>query len=65
MMRDEERIGMYYTFGTIDWYSEMAGIEADNKSRRPGGVYGAARFLKLAALLCALVLKNLSTVKRK
>lgn len=62
-MRDEERIRMYYDFGTLDWHSEEAQMKKQTK--KTGGVYGAVRFLKLAALLCALVVKNLSTVKRK
>lgn len=62
-MRDDERIRMYYEFGTMDWYSETA-RPAGNKDRA-GGVSGAARYLKLATLLWSLVLRNLSTDRNK
>jgi len=62
-MRDEERISLYYDFGTMDWRSEMA--QGNKKTGKTGGVYSGVRLLKLANLLISLVLKNLSTAKRK
>lgn len=62
-MRDDERIRLYYEFGTMDWYSETA-RSAGNKTKT-GGVRGAVRYLKLATLLGSLVLRNLSADRKK
>ncbi|MCL6478429.1 MAG: hypothetical protein K6T65_08425 [Peptococcaceae bacterium] len=60
-MRDDERILMYYEFGTMDWYSEAA--RPGEKEGKTGGVRGAVRYLKLVTLLWSLVLRNLSVKK--
>ncbi|MFZ5643777.1 MAG: hypothetical protein ACOY46_09330 [Bacillota bacterium] len=54
-MRDQDRIEMYYRFGTKDWRSEK------EKASRPGGLLnGGIRYLRLATLLWSSILKNLS-----
>lgn len=60
-MRDDERIRLYYDFGTRDWRSEMARLNI--KVKKNSG-FRTVRLLKLAALLWSLVLKNLSADKK-
>ncbi len=63
VMRDEERISLYYDFGTMDWRSEMA--QGNKKTGKTSGIYSGVRLLKLANLLISLIIRNLSTAKRK
>lgn len=62
-MRDEERISMYYIFGTLDRNSEKAPAPAEKKAA--GIAFRAVRIIKMSALLWAAALKNMSHDKRK
>lgn len=60
-MRDEERISMYYKFGTLDRHSEKAPAE----KKAAGIAFRAVRIIKMSALLWSVALKNMSHDKRK
>lgn len=60
-MNDEERIRMYYVFGTTDCASETA--RSPRERGKNGGIRNAVRFLKLATLLGSLVFKNMSVTR--
>ena len=62
-MRDEERISMFYKFGTLDRLSETAPAPAEKKAA--GTAFRAVRIIKLSAMLWSVVLKNMSDGKRK
>lgn len=57
-MRDQERIEMFYRYGTMDWHSEEARAGASN-AKNAGSARGL-RMIKLASLLWAVVLKNVA-----
>lgn len=63
VMRDQERIEMYYKFGTIDNYSEKH--ICGGKIEKGYICFTPVRYFKLANLLWSAVLKNMSAEKRK
>lgn len=58
-MRDEERISSYYKFNTTDYHSE----KCLNDKRIKRSVLSPPGYLKRAALVWVLALKNLSPSK--
>lgn len=63
-MRDEERIDLYYRFGTTDRRSE---VESKNLIPGKSYTYAPAKYFRLASLLWTLALKNMfpDRIKRK
>ena len=61
-MRDQDRIDLYYRFGTTDWRSER---EKEEQNTGKSFIFAPARYFRLATLLLTLALKNMAPERMK